>query len=510
MTRPALTATRAAWMAAGSLVALALLAGCDDARFEPDPRSAQPSVFQPRTVRSLISPKGLERLYQVEYPEGVRLDYGAEDSQQLGVELSLGPVARDVRVDDWRVESDTDQIDVRLRADNIAVTVPARIAERVGARVCRYLVEADRVEVQAQAALVDDDQTPMIEATGAPTVTMSNPRATRVGDCPPLQSAEQQDHQQVEQLFVGYLRRAFAESTRAALHVSPLDSLGLVHSTVGLARVSNFANRRGALTLSGRLAPNNGSELSGRGLNMDLDMALGSKRASCAPALTAEAPSTLSADEVPASELARTDADVGLTLAAPLLARLAQTSALGGFTCRGLETPDFDGGGTNLATDDLALEEVGLGGLPVGAWAEPVLVPGALPELTTDPANGALQLQWNDLSVDFYARMQGVPVRILQLTVGVVLTLRPVEQADGVDLAVDAVLVTDTDLQSQWLYERPFDTDLLLWSKRVMLLVLDGAFSLPLPVEPGAPLHLVESQVRNNDLLLLMDFDRVF
>ncbi len=250
--------------------------------------------------------------------------------------------------------------------------------------------------------------------------------------------------------------------------------------------------------------------MSADGFDVDLDMALNSRRAPCAPALVPEAPATLSADEVPPAELERAGADVGITVAGPLVLRLAQASTLAGFACRGLADLALDGSGSNLASDDLLLEDVGLGELPIGPWVEPVITPGELPEIEMDPVNGTIELAWDELSVDLYAEMQDVPVRILQVSANVIITLRPVERLDSIAFAVDSVFVTDSTVQSQWIYEVPFDSDLVRWTRRAMLLVLQDAFSLPIPMDPSAPLHLVDSQVRANDVLLLFEFDRLF
>ncbi len=491
------------------VAALLALGGCDQARIVDASRSAQPPIFQPRTVRSLVSPSGLERLYRVDYPVGIDLQRDSLGVDQFGMQLSLGPIAKTVPVDNWQITTDTASLAAEIDAQDVSVTVPVRVQGSVGTRVCRFLVETDRVVVDADAAM-GKRTVPVIVTSGAPAVTLSNPSVTQVGSCPEVEGLSAAEADALDQRLVDYLRGAWSASAVAALEISPLDALGLVHAPLDIEHISSFENRRGRMQLSGRVTGSNGAQLSAAGLNLDLDMSINAQRAPCAPALSPEAPATLSADEVPPDALGRTGADMGLTIAAPLLVRLAQTSSVAGFACSGLESPELDGSGSNLATDDLALGDIGLGELPIGPWTEPVIVPGALPEITTDPANDSLQLDWKDLHVDFYAQMQGVPVRILQLTASVIVSLRPVERLDRIDLTVDAVDVTDTSIQSQWLYERPFDSNLMRWSKRALLLVLDGAFSLPLPLDPSAPLHLVQSQVRTNDLLLLFSFDRVF
>jgi hypothetical protein len=490
------------------LLAALSLAGCDDVSFRAGERSAQPPVFQSQTIRSLVSGEGLETLYRVEYTQGALLEYPSEAAHRWGLDMTLGPVSRHVAVESWEITTGADHLEVSIEARDVAVVVPVRIEERVGERICRYSVEADRVVIHSQAALVEVDQVPMIEATGQPSVDWSNPTVSLIGGCAALEDAAAPDLFEVDQLFVDYLTRAFESSGRETIALSPLETLGLIYSPVGLSRVSNFENRRGRLHVGAKVSSQ--AELSEDGFGVALDMALNSERADCAPPLVPEAPAAGSADAVSAADLTSAGADVGLTIAAPLLNRLAQTSTLAGFGCRGLEDISLDGSGSNLAIDDLNLDDVGLGELPVGAWAEPVLSPGSLPALEMNPAGSTVELSWDELTLELYADIQGVPVRILQLHAGVAVSLRPVERLGRVELAVDSVEVTEPSVESQWSYNRPDDTDLASWARRVLLMVLDDAFTLPLPVEPGAPLQLLDSLVRQNDLMLLFDIDRPF
>jgi hypothetical protein len=493
----------------GAVIGTALsLAGCDDVNYHEGARSAQPPVFQPQAMRNLVNEEGLQALYKVEYAQGALLDYPGEASTLSGLDLTVGPISRNVSVESWELSADTDQLEIDIEARDVAVIVPVRIEQRVGARICRYSVEADRVNIRSQARLSDLYQMPQIEAVGHPSVDWSPTSVSLIGDCAPLESGDGQagdgqDSLDIDQLLVDYLTRAFEASGRETIALSPVDTLGLIYTPVGLSRVSNFENRRGQLLITAR--SNSEGALSQDGFEIELDMALNSERADCAPPLVADSPASTSAGAVPAAELQRAGADMGLTLASPLLGRLAQTSTLAGFGCRGLEDVSLDGSGSNLAVDDLNLADVGLGELPIGAWAEPVLSPGSLPQIEMRPDSSTIELEWDALTVDIYAQLQGVPVRILQLTAGVTLSLRPVDNADSIELAVDAVAVSEADIESQWVYEPPRDTDLARWTRRVMLLVLQDTFSLPLPMRPGAPLQLVDSQVRSDDLLLLFD-----
>ena len=488
------------------LVALAS-AGCDDARFREGTRTAKPPVFQTQTMRTRVSEAGLQRLFRVVYPDGVLLDHDGVPKGEL--DARLGPVSEQVAVEQWKVDARSDELEVELTARQLSMTVPVRVEERVGMRICSHVVEADQVRVVALASLAGGDDGPSLSVTQPPTVELSNPRVSRLGECPPLDEIDMQSPSAVDDAIIGYLEEAWAVSARQAVELTPLAGFGLVVDTeAAVERLSAFANRRGQLLVASRVSPQADPGLSDDGLSVDLDLSLHAQRASCAPATTASPPADGPAGPVPAAELDQIGAEVGITLGTSLLARLAQTSMLAGFGCRGLETGLIERSDNRLSTDDLLLEDVGLDQLPVGAWAEPVLAPTQLPRVETSAATGNIELIWDGLLVDLYADIHDVPVRLLRLDSNITLTLRPRESAERIDLVVESVYVAEASLQSKWVHEQPFDTDLLRWSRRVLLLVLEDAISLPLPLEAGTPLELVASQVRADDLLLLLEVDR--
>src|SRR5690606_15424362 len=121
-----------------------------------------------------------------------------------------------------------------------------------------------------------------------------------------------------------------------------------------------------------------------------------SKRAPCAPAMVAEAPGADPAGAVTQSDLA--GAHAAIALATPLLSRMAQASVSAGFACRGLEDSAIEADSSRraiqLATQDLNLEAVGLANLDLGPETSALLIAGALPNITTDAPNAALNLSW--------------------------------------------------------------------------------------------------------------------
>ncbi|MFW6058432.1 MAG: hypothetical protein ACOC9W_06210 [Persicimonas sp.] len=480
------------------------LGGCDEARYRAEVGSSPPTDMHERSLRSVINARGLEALYRIEHPQGVALEAAEASVDAFGFEMTLGPVSERLTVERWTVTPGGEWLDVGFAARDVSVVIAARVGEGSQAQICRYAVDVDEVEATDAVSISEDDGKPTVVPTDEPDVVLHNPIVTRIGSCQPLDDLG--DDAAVEQLFVDYLYTALTRSAREAMQLSPIDSLGLIYGGAALERVSSYENRRGELQIATQINEDDGARMSARALHIDLDLALSGQRASCAPPLGATPPDPSAAHPIAASVLESSGADLGLSIASSALIRLAQSSALSGFACRGLESATLDGGGSNLAADQVFFDQIGLDHLPLGPWVEPVLSPGGLPRLQTG-SDHVLTMHWPDLSIDFYADIQGVPTRIAQLTTSVDLRLRPIARTTHIDLAIDAVSISDASIQSQWLAEPPTDTDLVRWSERVLLMVLEDALTLPLPLEPGAPLHLSDAQIRNDDVLLLFELD---
>lgn len=514
------------------LVMISPATGCDQARNIPNASHAQATSFQAQTLRALLSQAGIEQLLEDEYRLGIPLERSAQPTTDFGLELSIGPLAQPFEIARWQVESGVNQLDIGVMADAFFLTIPMRVRDASlgehATRICRFTALADQAQINVQATLAPvADATgsilPMLSSLAAPQVVLSAARVEPVGSCPPVDALADHEIEMIHQHLLTYLEQAFAESFASAIALSPVKSLGLLHAPAAVERVSNFPNRRGELWVNGRTnaAGTAGARLDTDGLLIDLDVALNSKRAPCAPALVAEAPGADPAGPLTQADLA--GAHAAIALATPLLSRMAQASVSAGFACRGLEDSaielDSSRRAIPLATQDLNLEEVGLANLDLAPETGALLIAGALPTISTDPANAALNLNWEALSIELYAETQGVRVRILEIRADLAMSLHLRSEGWGITqnqvrFSLNALDLSRLSIQSQWtrqdLSNANANPQLRQWAQRAWLLVLQDFFHFPLPLLPGSSLRLDGAQVRSDDLLLRFRFDPVF
>jgi hypothetical protein len=212
------------------------------------------------------------------------------------------------------------------------------------------------------------------------------------------------------------------------------------------------------------------------------------------------------AGSLQAADLEETGADMGLALAGSLLERLGRASATAGFLCRGLEGARGGDDNRQIARHEARLADIGLEAVPVNGPFETVISPGKLPDATLQPAPQSLRLAWESLTIELYGEVAGARVRLLNLTASADFVLRPTSRrADALDFALTTITVGDVGFSSPWSSQPPRPEQLGPWTRRLLFLVLEDAFQLPLPVRPAAPLDLVGSRVRSDDLLLLFD-----
>lgn len=516
-----------------AMLAIALPAvGCDQARHNPSASHVQASSFQAQTLRALLSPAGIEHLLEDEYRLGIPLHRGAQPAAEFGLDLSIGPLAQPFEIAHWQVESSVDQLDISAMADAFMLTIPLRVRDASlgehATRICRFTAAADQAQVHVQATLRPETAdtgalVPLLSSLAAPQVALSAARVEPLGSCPPVDALAGPEVDMIHLHLLTYLEQAIAESFASAIELSPVRSLGFLHAPAALERVSNFPNRRGELWVNGRThaAGTAGAQLTMDGLRMDLDVALNSKRAPCAPALVAQAPGAAPAGPVSQSDLA--GAHAAIALATPLLSRMAQASVSAGFACRGLEDSaiEFDSSRRAIqrATQELNLEAVGLAELDLGHQTSALLIAGALPTISTDPANAALKLHWEALGLELYAEIQGVRVRILELRADLTMSLHLRSEGwaitqNQVRFSLNALELSGLTIQSQWTHQdlsnANADPKLRQWAQRAWLLILQDFFHFPLPLLPNSSLRLDSAQVRSDDLLLRFKFDPAF
>jgi len=229
----------------------------------------------------------------------------------------------------------------------------------------------------------------------------------------------------------------------------------------------------------------------------------------CAPPVELEDAGEVSTTELDPGATRDFGADVSMAFAAGSIERLARSMVLGGFACRGLE--DARPAEINeeiVPTEDLRLGDVGLGEIDLGPWVRVTSAPGSLPTLTPRPENGALELEWDSLTLEIYGDFQGAPTRLATLNAGATATLRARRNTTGfLRFDVDAIVVSDADLESPWLFRPPEESALRQWARRALLLILNEQFVLPLPLMAPSDVRVVGTEVRDTDVVLYLAYD---
>ena len=484
------------------------LPGCDDADFQEGTSLPQTPVLQDTAARSRVSLEGLESLYELRWASGVPVEFDRRDVDTEFESTSLGPLDSTVDVTRWAVGTTTNRVRLTAEADNFEVIVPIRIDEGFGTRICRMRVAADQMEasvpITTRAATEPDATHPeSLTSMGAPAVTYTNRRTELIGSCPPLESSQALDGD-LDADVLAYVDDATVALAERMTDITPSAELGLLDNDVELDHLTAYENRRGSLSIFS--APTKDSSgLNEAGYTLDLDMAVDSSRAGCAPPEQFDLPEAVPAAPVPLSTMQAANAEVALALSTRTLAGLAKNGVRAGFACTGLEdAPLSESSAGAVSTDDLDLDRVGLGGLDVGSVAVPVISPVNIPTVSNDPSTGVVELSWSDLGIDIYAQVRGVPVRILQLNATFDFTLQPTQsRGAALSLQIGSIEVSSARVRSQWSGDAELD-DPAQWARRLILLLFENRLQLPLPVEPGAPLELMSTQVRTNDLLLLL------
>lgn len=495
------------YIALAAVLAVGLL-GCDDIDFQEGTSLPQTPVLQDTAARSRVSLEGLESLYELRWAGGVPVEFDRRIIDAQFDYTALGPLDSTVDVTRWTVSTTTNRVRLTAEADNFEVIVPIRIDRGFGTRICRVRIAADQMEatvpIRTRGASDPDATAPeSLTAMGPPAVTYTNRRVELIGSCPPLESSQTLDAE-LDANLLAYVDDATTELAIRMSEITPSAELGLLDNDVELDHLTAFENRRGSLSIFS--VPTDGSSgLSDSGYTLDLDMAADSSRAGCAPPEQFELPAAVPAAPVPLSTMQAANAEVALALSTRTLSALAKNGVRAGFACTGLEDGPFSEASAGaVSTDNLALERVGLGDLDVGSFAVPVISPVTIPTVSNEPSTGVVELSWTDLGIDIYAEVRGVPVRILQLNATFDFTLQP-SQSRGTTLSlqIGSIEVSSARVRSQWSGDTEID-DPEQWGQRLILLLFENRLQLPLPVEPGAPLELMSTQVRTNDLLLLL------
>ncbi len=479
-----------------ALVAVSLGA-CDEAQVR-DSSTSQPLVFNEAGLRVLVTPDGLAKLYERAREQGFPVTANRREVwREEGIVIEAGPLSQPIETADFVANSATNAVEWETRFEDVEIIVPLRVTRGADVRICRKALTSDSATVTATVELVDVNGSPTFEVTTAPVLQDDGWSVRDVGACSQGDLPVAFD---LEGALTTFVRDAFITSTVDALETSPLETLGVVLGRLEVRRVSAFESNRGTIVIEGRL-PEDGAAVSAMGLSAEVNTALDVTRAGCAPPVELPAVSGAGAALIDPSEVA--DADVALAVSQGLLTRVVQVIALSGFSCRGSE--DLRDGTANLdaiPTDELLLEEIGLGDLPLGESSRVVYRPGTLPSITLRQERGDLLLEWNELTVEVYSELFGVPTRLASLSIGAEATLRPGAGAAGsVEFSVDTINVNDVVIDSD-LAADVEEATLRAWTRRTLLVSLSDLFTFPLPLAPGNGIEVSQTQIRSGDLVV--------
>lgn len=462
----------------------------------------QAPIPQPDAIRIHVIPDGLTHLYDVASEDGFFLSAPPATLTSLGQTWELGPVEANLPVLSRSSSYVDDSMRIVTLFGGLRITVPIRVRTANDVEICRFQVRFVSATLDADVAL----QGAGLRAESPPIVTLGDAVITRVGACSIEATHRDSDGVTLSTRLTEYLQEGLVSSTIDAMLMRPLDTIGVITDAVSMRRVSVFEHRRGSIGVV--IDESTPATLSSDGFEASLDLGLLAQRAPCAPPVESNPADTVASQSILPSKIIASGADLGMAISGSSLQRLAETLTLGGFICRGLEDARRPEENSELfATDDLVLDDLELGWVPVGPWIQAVSAPGSLPILTLRPNTNDVVLSWMDLSIDLYGEVQGTLVRLLRLTTSAHATLRPKIGADqSLPLEIDALTIDAASITSDWLRTELVPDVVLPWARRSVLLILEDQFEFPLPLITPYTVNVKDVEVRQNDVVLYLKF----
>ncbi|MEZ4460537.1 MAG: hypothetical protein R3E66_12590 [bacterium] len=480
-----------------------LLAGCQAVTLGDS--GAQKPTPQPLAARVLIGAEGLTRIYEVEAPDGFALDAAVRVVPATSSQWEIGPVSTTIPVASRTGAFDVDRFRVTNEFRNVSLVVPVRVRTAEDLEICRFQVQMASATLDSAVEATIDTGV-VLAASGQPAATTSAATVTKVGPCAVDGTARSSSSQTLASLIETYTRDALLASGAQNLTVRPFEVTGILDDSVSLRRVSVFDNRRGGFAVTQR---SNNVTLASDGLSAELGIGMIAQRATCAPPIEVNPAQPSATEPISPAELEAANADLALAVSAPTLQQMAETLALSGFLCQGLEDSRRPEDNAELiAVDDIGLDALGLDWLSVGPWVRASSAPGALPSLILRPQTNDFVISWRDFVIDVYADVQGTNVRILRLVTTAQATLRPqVGEVGQISTTIDALNITSADLTSDWL-TAPLGPDIVLpWAKRAVLLFLQDQFVFPLPLVSPHAMRVRNVTVRDQDVAVFLDIE---
>jgi len=521
-------ARRLTLLVAAAVFVIGSTIGCDNKiSVDIEPSVSDETALQPDAIRALVSSNALSRIYQNRSPGGLNVSADVRDDDLPVPIVSVGPFSKVLPIDEWAISTDESVWSVDIDIDNPTLTIPIRIRDNAGVRICRFRADAQLLQIDASIEVFKPDDS---DGTGdeqnapdlgelvtstPPQLTIENLSFQAIEACPALEDGSGSPTGEVADFLESHLTDAIDGSVRDMLKMSPVDSLGLLEGTATIRRTSRFSSRRGEVRFNARptgasSSPSSdlGVILDPEGLRLDLESGLTSLRAPCFPPDPLPSPASQPAGDLTPGDLSDDETNVAAAFSTSLIQRLVQAGAVGGFYCLGLDRQrtGAERAISRLTASDVQLDDIGLGHLAVSGSVEPVISAGAFPTVQFVPETDSLEAVWSNLTIDLYGRIDGTRVRLLEVTISTELGLRPRIPASGagrsIPFRLESLNITDVEFQSAWRSSTAPPQELERWSRRLANLILEDAFILPLPLAPSRSIKLTSVAVRPNDLFV--------
>jgi hypothetical protein len=481
----------------GLLVLLVFGIGCDEANINP---GAAVAVRRPDVSRIAVSPSKIARLYDVSYFDGFEFAMQPEVYTVENAVVTLGPMQEQIPVSN-RFTNGSEGLTLRTQFLGLNTVVPVRVQRGVDTEICRFRVRAAELSVSHDVGLIVAESAPTLGASSDVELVRNDVLVLPVGECSLSLDSSIEGlslYERVENAVV----ESFKTSAVAMSQIFPLQVVGVPDAPLELSRRSPFETRIGAIRTD--IKPSlNGVELTPEsGLITRLDLGMESARARCVPPIPAPVVEATLPAPITAAEIDASGADFALVMANSAIQDIANSIILSGFICRGLELNK-----NVYPTESLLLDTIGLGALELGPNVILTSKPGGLPVLTTRPELGLLQIEWNNFGIEVYGDVFGARTRLLDLLTAATITLRPERNTRGfVKLTVESLEVRTADINSAWMAP-PAAEDSQVWARRVLLLALQDAFVLPIPLATASSLRVLNVGLRDSDAVLFLRFE---
>lgn len=468
-------------------VCLLLCIGCESSIRET---SENVSNLQSQAVQVQISSDGMSSLYASSNPDGLPL-VAAPSAFVVGpTTVQLGPLDDTLAIATRSFQPADSAAATLTRLASFQTFVPIRISDGFETRICKFEVDASEIDIVAAVGLENIDGSDVLSVLDVPTISAGSLNAEPFGNCD-----TEIDLLSLQDAVSNYVTSAIVESTGRTLEAPLVDALGLLDGSLEVQ--PPFGPSRNGEMLVTQQPNAAGVSIDNEGVSFSMDAQLRGDRASCVPPISPNEFGSVSASAVDTEDVTSRGADFGVSLSLDVINTVAQNAVLSGIACYDIDSP-LD----SLSPNNIGIEDIGLGGLPLESEVLPVFIPGALPTVITDADRNRLLVEFPDLTIELYGKVFGVTQRILALQTTVTFSLNIRPGPVGFRLNIESVDVDRAAIDSKWTRELPVDAS--VWIRRMLVVTLSNQLSFPLPLTPAFPLRLLEAEVRDNDVVLYL------